>query len=172
MGAFQKRFNLSRPPLDVVNRIFETMIVPILSYNAEVLGVYNKHDFEHWDKPPNEKAHLRFCKSYLALNKRASNLGCRAEMGRLPTIIAIDKQILKYWYRLSKLSENSMVKQAFVLSQKLWEKGHKSLRSYVHSLQNVYNFPQNILREPKFTQQYTKTMMSKSFSTLKFGETT
>ena len=65
-----------------------------------------------------------------------------------------------------------MVKQAFVLSQKLREKGHKSLHSYVDSLQNVYNFPQNILREPKFTQQCTKSMMSKSFSTLKFGETT
>ena len=73
-------------------------------------------------------------------------------MGRFPTKIAIDKWILKYWYRLSKLSENSIVKQAFILSQKLWEKGHKSLHSYVDSLQNGYNFPQNIFREPKFTQ--------------------
>ena len=116
--------------------------------------------FKHWDKTPTEKAHLRFCKSFSALNKRASNLVCRAEMGRFPTKLAIDKQILKYWYGLTKLSENSIVKHAFILSQKLWEKGHKNLHSYVDSLQNVYNFPQNILREPKFTQQYTKTMMS------------
>ena len=95
-------------------------------------------------KTTTEKAHLRFCKSYLASNKRASNLACRAEMGRFPTKIAIDKQILKYWYRLTKLSENSIVKQAFILSQKLWEKGHKILHSYVDSLKNVYNFPQNI----------------------------
>ena len=137
------------------------MIMPILSYNAEVWGVYNKHDFEHWDKTATEKVHLRLCKSYLALNKRASNLACRAEMGRFPTKIAIDKQILKYWYRLTKLSENSIVKQAFILSQKLWEKGHISLHSYVDSLKNVYNFPQNILTEPKSIQQYTKAMMSK-----------
>ena len=135
--------------------------MPILSYNAEVWGVYNKHDFEHWDKTTTEKAHLRFCKSYLALNKHASNLACRAEMGRFPTKIAIYKQILKYWYGLTKLSENSIIKQAFILSQKLWEKGHKSLHSHVDSLKNVYNFPQNILTESKFTQQYTKTMMSK-----------
>ena len=69
MGAFQKRFNLSRLPSDVLNRIFETMIMPILSYNDEVWGVYKKHDFEQWNKTPTEKAHLRFCKSYLALNK-------------------------------------------------------------------------------------------------------
>ena len=43
----------------------------------------------------------------------------------------------------------------------MWENGHKCLHSYVDSLQNVYSFPQNVLRELKFTQQYTKTMMSK-----------
>ena len=50
--------------LDALNRIFETIITPILSYNAEVWGVYNKHDFEHWDNTTTEKAHIRFCKSY------------------------------------------------------------------------------------------------------------
>ena len=62
MGAFQKRFNLSHLLLDALNRIFETIIMPILSYNAEVWEVYNKHDFEHWDKTTTEKAHIRFCK--------------------------------------------------------------------------------------------------------------
>ena len=41
MGAFQKSrglTDLSRLSLDVVKRIFETMIMPILSYNAEVWG--------------------------------------------------------------------------------------------------------------------------------------
>ena len=40
MGAFQKRFNLSHLLLDALNRIFETIIMPILSYNAEVWEVY------------------------------------------------------------------------------------------------------------------------------------
>ena len=71
-------------------------------------------------------------------------------MGRYPTKIAIDKQILKYWYRLTKLSENSIVKQVFILSKTLWEKGHKSLHSYVDSLKmftiflKIFSLNQNL----------------------------
>ena len=35
-------------------------------------------------------------------------------------------QILKYFFRLRNLNENTIVKQAFILSEKLWEKGHKT----------------------------------------------
>ena len=31
-----------------------------------------------------EKAHLQFCNIYLGVNKKASNIACRAEMGRFP----------------------------------------------------------------------------------------
>ena len=44
--------------------MFDVMISPILMYNSEVLGVYLKPDFDHWDKSQIEKVHRR-CKSYL-----------------------------------------------------------------------------------------------------------
>ena len=160
MGAFQKRFNLSRLPVDIANKIFDSMIMPILTYSAEVWGIYNKIDFEHWEKTPTEKAHLRFCKSYLSLNRRASNYASRSEMGRFPLKIAIDKQILKYFFRLRDLNENTIVKQAFILSEKLWKKGHKSIHTYVDSMQNMYNFNQNILRESKYKESFTKKLIT------------
>ena len=78
---FKKKFNLSRLSLEIANKIFDAIILPILQYTAEVWGVYEKNEFEYWDKTPTEKAHLRFCKAFLGVNRKASNLACRAEMG-------------------------------------------------------------------------------------------
>ena len=73
-------------------------------------------------------------------------------MVRFPLKIAMDKQILKYFFRLRDLNENTIVKQAFILSEKLWEKGYKSIYSYVDSMQNMYNFDQNVLKESKYSE--------------------
>ena len=81
-------------------------------------------------------------------------------MGRFPLQIAIDKQILEYFFRLRDLNENTIVKQAFILSEKLWEKGHKSIHSYADSMQNMYDFNQNILRESKYKESFTKKMIT------------
>ena len=49
-------------------------------------------------------------------------------MGRFPLKIEIDKQILKYLYRLRSMDENTIVKQAFTLSEKL---GKKDTRVFI-----------------------------------------
>lgn len=77
----------------LASKLFDTMIAPILTYNSEVWGAYVKSDFNRWDSSPIEKAHLRFCKSYLATNKKASNIACRAELGRYPLKISIDQRV-------------------------------------------------------------------------------
>ena len=66
-------------------KIFDTMISPILTYNSEVWGLFI-----------NEKGHLQFCKRYLQVNNKASNIGCRAELGRYPLIFDINKRIREY----------------------------------------------------------------------------
>ena len=51
--------------------------------------MYTKQDFKTWDRSPIEKIHLKFCKRYLEVNNKASNIACRAELGRLPLIVPI-----------------------------------------------------------------------------------
>ena len=63
------------------------MISPVLSYNSEIWGVYVKHDFKAWDNTPIEKTHLKFCKRYLDISNKASNVASRSELGRFPLII-------------------------------------------------------------------------------------
>ena len=77
-------------------------------------GTSLKDDFDYWDKSSIEKAHLQFCKIYLGVNKNASNIACRAEMGRFPAKIDTDTNILKYWMHIDTLEDNTLVKQAFL----------------------------------------------------------
>ena len=91
------------------------MISPILTYNNEIWGVYAKPDIKTWDGSQIEKAHLQFCKRYLEVNNKASNIACRAELGRFP----LNKYIL---YMQSKDGE-SLVKQEFLMSFDLHSNG-------------------------------------------------
>ena len=108
--------------------------MPICSYGAELWGTSLKDDFDFWDKHNIEKTHLHFCKTFLGVNKKASNIGCRAEMGRFPIKIDIDTKILKYRIHLDSLDDNKIVKQAFLMSRALSDSRHKRFHSYIRGL--------------------------------------
>jgi hypothetical protein len=65
-------------------KILDGVISPILLYNSEVWGAYIDDDFTKWDKSSTEKTHLKYCKLYLGVNRKASNFGSRGELGRFP----------------------------------------------------------------------------------------
>jgi hypothetical protein len=97
-------FHCLRPKLAC--KIFDSVISPILLYN---------NDFTKWDKTGIEKTHLKFCKLYLGVNRKASNIASRGELGRLPLIIPIFKRTLNYINNIYQLSDSSIVKQAFYI---------------------------------------------------------
>ena len=97
------------------------MISPILTYNNEIWGVYAKPDIKTWDGSQIEKANLQFCKRYLKVNNKASNIACRADLGRFSLINQ---------YIQSK-DEESLVKQAFLMSFDLHCKGKDSFHSHL-----------------------------------------
>ena len=78
--------------------------------------MYAKPDFKTWDDSQIEKAHLQFCKRYLKVNNKASNIACRAELGRFPLNTTINQKILKYILFIQSKDEESHVKQAFLMS--------------------------------------------------------
>jgi hypothetical protein len=51
---------------------FDGVISPILLYNSEVWGAYEKNDYNKWDNTETGKPHLKFCKVYLGVNRKAS----------------------------------------------------------------------------------------------------
>ena len=49
-----------------------------------------------WDGSQIEKTHLQYCKSYLEVNNKASNIACRTKLGCFPLNITINKKIRSY----------------------------------------------------------------------------
>ena len=69
------------------------MIYPILTDNNEVSGTFVRSDMKSWHKSRIKKAHFRFCKRYLEIQNKASNIVSRAELGKYPMIIDINEKI-------------------------------------------------------------------------------
>ena len=105
LAALRKKLSIENFPLTIVNRLFTSFCLPICTYASEVWGASLKDNFSYWDKHNIEKTHLHFCKTFLGVNKKAFNIGCRAEMGRFP--IKIDTKIFKYWIHLDSLEDKT-----------------------------------------------------------------
>ena len=74
------------------------------------------------DNSPIERTHLQFCKRYFEVHNKASNIACRAELGKFPLIIDINKKVLSYLNYLHQKDENSIVRQArliFMITEKI-----------------------------------------------------
>ena len=116
------------------------MISPILTYNSEIWGVYTKPEFKAWDSSQIEKTHPQFCKRYLEVSNKASNVACRAELGRFPLNIAIISQrILNYILYLKNKNEDSFVKQSFLVSLGLYSSGKNSFHCNLMKMSEYFN---------------------------------
>lgn len=143
--------------------LFDTLISPILTYGCEVWGAYLNQNFTSWDKEPTEKVHLRFCKYYLGVNSKASNFACRAELGRFPLKIFIDKLILRYFNHLLELPDNTLAKQAFLISKSLHDQRKKCYHSKLHGILESYN----INDRNKLVTQISKPALTIYVNTMK-----
>ena len=126
MFKIQKYTSISKLPYHLAFRIFDSVILPILTYRGEIWGTSKNASFRKWDQSPSEKVHLKFCKMYLELNRKALSSATRAELGRLPIQITLVKKILKYYSYLCAKDENTIAKQAFLIAKELDLENRKS----------------------------------------------
>ena len=114
--AIMKYTEIKRLPLKLESKVFDTLILPILTYNNEVWSAYLKHDLNKLDQFNFEKVQLKFCKYYLGVNRKAVNYACRAELGHLPLKLVIEKRILSYLLHLQSLDIENLATKAYKLS--------------------------------------------------------
>ena len=137
--SLRRHTDFSKLKSSLACKIFDTMIAPILTYNSEVWGVYTKPDFKTWDSSQIEKTHLKFCKRYLEVSNKASNIACRAELGRFPLNIAINQKILNYILYIQSKNQDSFVKQSFLMSFDLHSSGKNSFHSNLMKMTDYFN---------------------------------
>ena len=119
------------------------LIKPILTYGSEIWGTFSsskllsKQDnylLNMYDKLPQEKLHLKFCKYILGVSSKATNLAVRGETGRYPLLIQIIANMFKYLTHIQK-SKNNLLTEAYRLSVDLSNKG---IDSWVNFMKASY----------------------------------
>ena len=114
--------------MKTLTSLFDTFIVPVLTYCSEIWGaflspnsrgkaIFTKNLYN--DNLPLEKLHLRFCKQILEIHSKGSNYGCRSELGRFPLSINIYCKLLKYWFCLVSSETNTVIYKALLANNML-----------------------------------------------------
>ena len=86
---YRKLRNISIP-IDLQFKLFDTLILPILTYGSEIWGYENTKQLE--------KLHLQFCRNILAVRTTTPNCMTYGELGRTPIdILCIKLRIVNFW---------------------------------------------------------------------------
>ena len=134
---------LSKLPPLLVHKIFDTMISPILHLTAKS-GVYTKNLISSLGTVRRLKKLIYSSANVIYkvdVRNKASNMACRAELGRFPLIIAINQKIINYFLHLHNKGNDSIVKQIFLMSADLRFSGKSSFYSSVMRMSEYYNLP-------------------------------
>ena len=99
-------------PCKLLEKLFDTLVTPILLYGSEVWGVDSKFK----DSDPFEKLHIKFIKEILGVHCKASNDGCRAELNRLPLKNKILFSIFNFLNHIFE-SDNTLIKDVYLKSR-------------------------------------------------------
>ena len=101
----QRSFASVSPPLELYNKLFDTLVKPVALYNSEIWATDNinrliKYDskkaYELSENDLHERLHTKFCKSNLRVKRNSVNIACRVELGRFPLTPDVNTQIIKY----------------------------------------------------------------------------
>ena len=167
----QKYANISKLPLRLAFKIFDATILPILTYGGEIWAVSKKSHFIRWDKSPIEQVHLKFCKIFLQLNRRASNIATRGVLGRLPIQLTLAKKALKYYSYLCDKDECTIVKQAFLISKQLESENQKSFVNELKSFLRETDCQNTLTNDSLRTNSLANMLNKITDSYLKFWQT-
>ena len=111
--------------------------------------------------------HIKFCKYILGVHKKSSNFAVLSELGRSPLYFDTVRNILVYGNRLENISTTSnfkLLKDAYLLSKSLHEKGTASWYSSFNYLKDTLKITdqQFLVSIPKFKSSIKSTSKLKS----------
>ena len=115
-------------PLNIYIKLFNYQVLPILLYSSECWGAYLHKSISKCgltdavlfkSKDIIEKLHTKFCKLILQMPKNATNIACKAELGRYPLLLNISKRIMSYYNNIISKPDNTLVYKAYLTQIKL-----------------------------------------------------
>lgn len=99
---------ISRFPIKLILKLFDSLIKPILLYGAEIWGPYTNFDYRNWDASKVEMTYTQFLKRALGCNFRTSNIMTRAEVGVRPLLIDVQLKIMTYIRNIQERQQSAV----------------------------------------------------------------
>jgi len=105
-------------------KLYNSMIVPIITYGSEVWISDFKSNFETLDKTDFEKIQSMILKNILGVHSKSSNIAVRCELGAYPISIKCYGLMFGYYSHLTEIDEQSgglhkLLKAAFEVDKSL-----------------------------------------------------
>ena len=121
----QNIIKLGITDINIHMKLFNTLVKPILLYNAEIWGL---HDVKCL-----ERICLKFYKFSLKISQTSSTTAIYSELGLLPISYDINLAVAKYYERARNQMNSNLLTDALSLSTKL---AHEDLHSWSYFLSN------------------------------------
>jgi hypothetical protein len=141
-----RQLHLDEPAVAI--RLFDQMVLPCLTFGAEVWLPYLDDPWQDLDKHMKtqlEDTQTRFLRSITRIGPKSSTLILLAECGRAPLYLHCLKQACRYWNKLCKLNHTHIARHAFLDSAALAAAGHETWVSRMVTLMQSYEvFDSNI----------------------------
>eukprot|EP00745_Piridium_sociabile_P004303 TRINITY_DN1254_c0_g1_i4.p1 TRINITY_DN1254_c0_g1~~TRINITY_DN1254_c0_g1_i4.p1 ORF type:complete len:981 (+),score=112.61 TRINITY_DN1254_c0_g1_i4:2532-5474(+) len=113
-------------------KLFDSQIVPILTYGAEVWGLCNNSGME--------KVHTYAIKRFLSVPLHSSNKMLYGETGRYPLYVNTWVKCIKYWLRLTQLPVTRLCRQAYEMMLNQLESGKQNWAYTVKNVLTTHGF--------------------------------
>ena len=105
-------------PLNVVFKLFDSKVLPILCYGSEIWGSQILSDIEIVQN--------QFCKYVLGLGSRSVNVAALAECGRKPLYVHYMTKCIKYWLKLLSMEPGRYPKVCYKMLLNFHSVGSKT----------------------------------------------
>ena len=112
--SFISKVNKLNLPLDIQLKLFDKLIVPILTYGCEVWGISNLSKIELF--------HRKFIKSASKVSKYTANSIIYGETGRNKISNIIYERMIKYWLKVKQGNSTKLSVILFRLMRELYDK--------------------------------------------------
>ena len=127
---FQKQFGFFSP--SDAFKLFDTMVKPIATYGSEIWGYTYSEDIE--------KVQTKFCKQYIGLNQKTPDNFALGECGRLPLAVSYMTQTVKYWVKLTQMTNDRYPRQCYLMLRALTEADKITWATHVKKLLFEHGF--------------------------------
>ena len=125
-SLFRSLSTINCHEMSVFFKLFDSKVVPILSYSSEFWGVFNLEDIE--------RVHTIAIKRFLKVSVHTSNSIVYGETGRVPLYINLAISSINYWLKLLKKPDSCLSKQAYLMMVKNCEQGKEN---WVTKIKNI-----------------------------------